>query len=263
MATPLGKAPEQFRNYSAEPTGYVRRFYRQNHERQTLAFVERKKAEYLTLDRKQMTVWEMLDYLDDIVDESDPDTDFTQMDHALQTAEAARRAHQPRWMIATGLIHDLGKVLCKFGEPQWAVVGDTNPVGCRFSDKIVHAEFFELNPDSRDPVYSTPLGIYERGCGLQNVHLSWGHDEYLYHVVGDRLPIEARYMIRYHSFYAWHREGEYDDLCNDEDRLMLKWVRAFNRYDLYSKADARPSLEELGAYYRELTDEFFPDPLNW
>ena len=190
-------------------------------------------------------------------------TRVVQMDHALQTAEAARRAHQPRWMIATGLIHDLGKVLCKFGEPQWAVVGDTNPVGCRFSDKIVHAEFFELNPDSRDPVYSTPLGIYERGCGLQNVHLSWGHDEYLYHVVGDRLPIEARYMIRYHSFYAWHREGEYDDLCNDEDRLMLKWVRAFNRYDLYSKADARPSLEELGAYYRELTDEFFPDPLNW
>jgi len=143
------------------------------------------------------------------------------------------------------------------------VVGDTNPVGCRFSDKIVHAEFFELNPDSRDPVYSTPLGIYERGCGLQNVHLSWGHDEYLYHVVGDRLPMEARYMIRYHSFYAWHREGEYDYLCNDEDRSMLKWVRAFNRYDLYSKADARPTLDELGAYYRELTDEFFPEPLNW
>ena len=32
-------------------------------------------------------------------------------------------------MIATGLIHDLGKVLCKYGEPQWAVVGDTFPVG--------------------------------------------------------------------------------------------------------------------------------------
>jgi len=259
----LQKAPSEFRNYADEPTGYVREFYRKNHQHQTFDFVQRKKAEYLTLDRKRMTVWEMLEYLNDIVDESDPDTDFTQIDHALQTAEAARRANQPRWMIATGLIHDLGKVLCKFGEPQWAVVGDTNPVGCRFSDKIVHSEFFALNPDSRHAVYSTPLGVYQPGCGLQNVHLSWGHDEYLYHVVGDRLPIEARYMIRYHSFYAWHREGEYDYLCTDDDRKMLKWVRAFNRYDLYSKADARPSLDELGAYYRELTDEFFPDPLNW
>ena len=25
-----------------------------------------------------------------------------------------------------------------------------------------------------------PLGIYERGCGLDNVTLSWGHDEYMY-----------------------------------------------------------------------------------
>ena len=41
-------------------------------------------------------------------------------------------------------------------------------------------------------------------------------------------------MIRYHSFYSWHREGEYDHLCDDRDRAMLKWVRAFNRYDLVS-----------------------------
>jgi inositol oxygenase len=257
------KAANDFRNYAAEPTGYVERFYRANHANQTLAFVKQKKAEYLTLDRKRMTVWEMLEFLNDIVDESDPDTTFTQIDHALQTAEAARKANQPRWMIATGLIHDLGKVLCKFGEPQWAVVGDTNPVGCRFSPKIVWAEFFALNPDSADPVLSTQMGIYDRNCGLQNVHMSWGHDEYLYHVIKDRLPIEAQYMIRYHSFYAWHREGEYDYLCNDEDRRMLKWVRAFNRYDLYSKDDARPDFEQRRPYYEDLVAEFFPEPLNW
>jgi inositol oxygenase len=43
----------------------------------------------------------------------------------------------------------------------------------------------------------------------------------------------------------------------------MKWVRAFNRYDLYSKAEERPNLEELRPYYEELTQEFFPDPLNW
>ena len=42
-------------------------------------------------------------------------------------------------------------------------------------------------------------------------------------------------MIRYHSFYAAHREGEYDHLMNDHDRSMFDWVRAFNPYDLYSK----------------------------
>ena len=87
----LAKSPKDFRNYDAEPSGYVREFYRKNHQNQTLAFVKQKKAEYLTLDREKMTVWEMLAHLNDIVDESDPDTNFTQTDHALQTAEAARR----------------------------------------------------------------------------------------------------------------------------------------------------------------------------
>ena len=27
----------------------------------------------------------------------------------------------PRWMVLAGLLHDLGKVLCLYGEPQWAV----------------------------------------------------------------------------------------------------------------------------------------------
>jgi len=259
----MGKPAAAFRNYAEEPTGYVEQFYRKNHQHQTLAFVKEKKAQYLSLDREKMTVWEMLAHLNDIVDESDPDTSFTQTDHALQTAEAARQANQPRWMIATGLIHDLGKVLCKYGEPQWAVVGDTNPVGCAFSPAIVHSEFFALNPDTAVPEYSTDLGIYERHGGLQHVHMSWGHDEYLYHVVKDRLPIEALYMIRYHSFYAWHHAGQYDWLCNDEDRKLMKWVRAFNRYDLYSKGAPRPKVADLMPYYEDLVKEFFPEPLNW
>src|SRR5262245_52975802 len=159
----MAKLAKDFRNYDAEPTGYVREFYKKNHAHQTYRFVQDKKLQYLTLDREQMTVWEMLDHLDDIVDESDPDTTFTQTDHALQTAEAARKANQPRWMIATGLIHDLGKVLCKFGEPQWAVVGDTNPGGCRVSPKIVHAQLFAVNPDASGAVYAAHRGLSQLG----------------------------------------------------------------------------------------------------
>ena len=89
----------------------------------------------------------------------------------------------PRWFLLTGLIHDLGKILCLWGEPQWAVVGDTFPVGCAWSDKIVFPEFFRQNPDANVPEYQTRSGVYEEGCGLDRVDLSWGHDEYLYHVV--------------------------------------------------------------------------------
>ena len=84
--------------------------------------------------------------------------------------------------MLTGLVHDLGKTLCLFGEPQWAAVGDTFPVGCRFSDKIVFPEFFADNPDSQRADLMTETGIYQPGCGLDQVLLSWGHDEYMYRV---------------------------------------------------------------------------------
>ena len=259
----LAKPATEFRNYAAEARPSVKEFYRLNHKYQTLEFVLRKKAEYLSLDRRVMDVWEALEYLNQLVDDSDPDIDATQIDHALQTAESARRANQPRWFIATGLIHDLGKILCIWGEPQWAVVGDTFPVGCKFSDKIVYSEFFADNPDSHDPRYNTEYGIYEPNCGLENVHMSWGHDEYTYHVTKHLLPEEAQYMLRYHSFYAAHHEGQYGHLMSDKDREMFKWVKAFNRYDLYSKGDDKPKLEELRPYYEDLIAEFFPEPLRW
>ena len=259
----MKKASRDFRNYAAEPRPTVREFYRLNHRYQTLDFVLQKKAEYLSLDRRTMGVWEALEYLDTLVDDSDPDLDLTQIDHALQTAESIRRANQPRWFIATGLIHDLGKILCLWGEPQWAVVGDTFPVGCAFSDRIVYPEFFDDNPDRFHPVYSTPLGIYEPHCGLEHVHLSWGHDEYLYHVVKRWAPEEALYMIRYHSFYAAHHEGQYGHLMSDRDREMFRWVRAFNRYDLYSKDSRKPDRAALRPYYEDLVAELFPGPLEF
>jgi inositol oxygenase len=161
-------------------------------------------------------------------------------------------------MVLTGLIHDLGKVLCLNGEPQWAVVGDTYPVGCAWSDKIVFYEFFAANPDRNVPEYQTRTGIYEEGCGLDNVDLSWGHDEYLYHVVKDYLPDEALYMIRYHSCYPIHREGAYGFLMNDKDRRLFEWVNKFNPYDLYSKGHEKPNTEQLRPYYEELIAEYFP-----
>jgi inositol oxygenase len=258
-----GKTEEEFRNYEEDANPRVTEFYRQNHRFQTLAFVREKKAEYGSLRRGEKGIWEMGEYLNTLVDDSDPDTDLTQIEHLLQTSEAIRRDGHPRWFVLAGFVHDLGKVLCLYGEPQWAVVGDTFPTGCAYSDQIVFPQFFADNPDSKVPEYQTKYGIYEPNCGLDNVQLSWGHDEYIYSVTRRYLPEPAQYMLRYHSFYAAHRHQAYDHLMNAHDRQMFEWVRKFNPYDLYSKASSRPNLKEIRPYYEDLVAEFFPDKIAW
>ncbi len=255
------KSKSTFRDYRAETKPAVKEFYRLHHRYQTLDFVRAKRAQFLGLNRKRMGLWDGLQFLNTLIDDSDPDTSLPQIDHLLQTAEAIRRDGHPRWFILTGLIHDFGKVLCLFGEPQWAVVGDTFPVGCAYAEQIVWYEFLEDNPDRQVAIYQTPCGIYEEGCGLDQVLMSWGHDEYMYHVTKDYLPPEALYMIRYHSFYPAHREGAYGHLMNDQDRRFIEAVRAFNPYDLYTKCEERCEEAELRDFYEDLWDEFFPKQL--
>ncbi len=262
-ATETSADTQGFRNYAAEVRPSVKEFYRLNHQHQTVDFVRQKRAEYLPRTKRRMSIWEAMEYLNTLIDDSDPDIDLPQIEHLLQTAEAIRRDGHPRWFILTGLIHDLGKVLCLWDEPQWAVVGDTFPVGCRYSETIVFPEFFAANPDSDNATYQTELGVYSPHCGLENVMMSWGHDEYLYHVVKDYLPEPALYMILYHSFYPAHREGAYTHLMNDRDEAMFAWVRAFNPYDLYTKRDERMDVQKLRPYYEELIAEFFPAELAW
>ena len=255
------KDKDAYRNYDTPARDTVREFYRLNHAHQTLEFVLSKKREFLAFAKRRMTPWEALNYLNTLVDDSDPDTSLAQIEHLFQTAEAIRADGHPDWFVLAGLVHDLGKVLCLFGEPQWAVVGDTFPVGCAYSDKIVYSEFFPLNPDAQNPEYQTQCGIYSEHCGLENVHLSWGHDEYLYHILRDYLPEPALYMIRYHSFYAAHREGEYRYLMNAHDEQLFEAVRAFNPYDLYSKLPTPPVLSEIKPYYEDLLAKYLPSEL--
>jgi inositol oxygenase len=263
VGTNPAKTKEQFRNYEANARPTVREFYRLNHTHQTYDFVQAKRKEFLALNRRQMGIWEAAEFLNNLVDDSDPDTDMSQLEHLLQTAEQIRKDGQPRWMILTGFIHDLGKILCLYGEPQWAVVGDTFPVGCAYADSIVFKDFFTANPDSQNPRYQTRTGVYEEGGGLDQVHLSWGHDEYIYHVTKDHLPDEALYMLRYHSFYPAHRERDYEFLMNEKDQRLFDSVRAFNPYDLYTKSHEKPDVQKLRPFYEELIAEYFPAKLAW
>jgi inositol oxygenase len=247
-----GKGEEEFRNYQQDANPNVTEFYRQNHQFQTLDFILEKKAQYCGLTRGKKSIWEMAEYLNTLVDDSDPDTDLTQIEHLVQTSEAIRRDGHPRWFVLAGFVHDLGKVLCLYGEPQWAVVGDTFPAGCAYSDQIVFPEFFAANPDSKVPEYQTKYGVYEPNCGLDKVHLSWGHDEYIYTATRNYLPEPAQYMLRYHSFYAAHKHHAYGHLMNAHDEQMFEWVCKFNPYDLYSKGASRPDWKQIKRYYEDL-----------
>ncbi len=52
-----------------------------------------------------------------------------------------------------------------------------------------------------NPNYNTKLGMYAKNCGINNLQMSWGHDEYLFQVLknhGATLPSIGMYMIRFH-----------------------------------------------------------------
>jgi len=271
-AVVANKSLDTFRSYDINDEDdiqrRVRQTYRMMHTHQTLEFAKRKTVEWTRFDRFSATVMETLVRLNELVDESDPDCDVPNIIHAFQTAERIRQVHPDQdWFHLTGLIHDLGKVMAFYDEPQWAVVGDTFPLGAAFAPSIVYRQdSFELNPDLTNPRYNSKYGIYEPNCGLDNVIMSWGHDEYLYRVLRHNrttLPDEALYMIRYHSFYPWHSGGDYTHLTNEKDNAMLEWIRIFNEFDLYTKSDDVPDVEALKPYYQSLIDKYIPGIFNW
>lgn len=78
-------------------------------------------------------IWDAMNMLNTLRDDSDPDvstsdisakfpltyfspwqTNMSQMEHLLQTAEAIRLDGKPEWMQVVGLVHDLGKLLYFF-----------------------------------------------------------------------------------------------------------------------------------------------------
>jgi inositol oxygenase len=269
-----GKNPTDFRNYTQTSVANdrVSNFYHQNRKMQTMETVLKKKNTICKLEKCEMSIWEAAELLNELVDESDPDTESGQIIHLLQTAEAIRKEYpgpEYDWFHLTGFIHDLGKVLnhpTMYNEPQWAVVGDTFPIGCEFASTNVHGHFYEENPDSQNPRYNTKYGIYSEGIGLDKVQFSFGHDEYLYQVCVQNkstLPEEALYIIRYHSFYPWHSFGSYSHLTNEKDKEMLEWVKTFQKFDLYSKLPTKPNVEQLVPYYKSLIRKYFPDTLKW
>src|SRR6202030_145287 len=70
-----GKSEAEFRIYDAAAQPGVAEFYRLNHQFQTLEFVLAKEKEYFALKKGKKSIWEAAEYLNTLVDASDPDTD--------------------------------------------------------------------------------------------------------------------------------------------------------------------------------------------
>ena len=245
-------------------------FYREMYKNQTLEFSKKKRLQYNKLNntiRKEnmMSIKKALSLLDNFIDPSDPDLDIPNSVHAYMTAERIRKKFPDnKELQIVGLIHDLGKVLFTFNEPSWTVVGDTYVLGTEFPNTIVFNNELIHSPDFNK---YKGLGIYKENCGIDNLILSYGHDEYLYTVLknNNNHKISDKYLkvIRYHSFYPWHKCNEYKQFMNEDDYQVLKDVKEFNQFDLYSKEDDINISDSTKEYYDKLLDEYFFGELKW
>lgn len=173
------------------------------------------------------------------------------------------------WLPLLGFVHDLGKVLAltEFGSlPQYLVVGDTYPLGCPMHPGVIYSEKNYSNEKPYSCENDTNIGIYNKNIGLENVQMTWGHDEFLARVFVKKghmlpyLPLEAIYVIRFHSFYAWHTPIDsvensyfgYSYLANKKDWFMLPLLKMFQKSDLYSKTFNIPELDVIESKYRPL-----------
>jgi inositol oxygenase len=315
----------EFRNYTdSKFQDRVERTYREMHINQNPDYVAQMKEKYFKLELGNMDVYEVFKLLENVHDESDPDNDLPQIEHAYQTAEACQnkflkndseirgnalirslfRDHEwqslPKvwqdfytekkslsnlyshiqdwsWFPLVGFVHDLGKIMTlpEYGQlPQWSTVGDTYPVACPFANANVfsHREFVKESKDYEkyNSQSETHYGKYEKGCGFDDVDMSFGHDEYIYKVFeqGSDIPYEGLYLLRYHSFYPWHTPQTgglaYQELASEKDWLLLPLLKAFQKADLYSKLPELPPKEVLEKKYKALLDKWVPKKkINW
>uniref|UniRef100_A0A6C0C8W4 Inositol oxygenase n=1 Tax=viral metagenome TaxID=1070528 RepID=A0A6C0C8W4_9ZZZZ len=254
------------RNYTDETK--ISQTYKLNHRNQTSDYVKSMLDIHCTrFDKCKMSINDILALQDKIIDESDPDLENAQIVHAYQTAERVRQQFPDQdYLHLVGLLHDCGKVLLldEFGGlPQWSVVGDTFPVGCKHSDKIVYPEYFKDNPEHQKMLF----GDYFPGCGIDHLLFSFSHDIYAYLVFkhnGCLIPEDGLKIIRYHSFYSWHNHGAYEHFMIDGDYKIRDMCQKFSLCDLYSKKDVPVNIDEVKTYYDGLIEKYFPKTiLDW
>ncbi len=88
---PTHSGQNGFRNFNKDNApAHTRAFYAKNVPGQTLEVVKRLREKYLPLRRGKATFAQLLDLASSVVDESDPDIDASQWQHAFQVRGGGR-----------------------------------------------------------------------------------------------------------------------------------------------------------------------------
>jgi len=233
----------KYRNYETSVfQDRVENTYKKMLENQTIEYVKEMKSKYSK--SKEYNIWTLIEKLDSILDESDPDSDLPQIFHAYQTGESIKKKYLNqdtniknlfdqkewnqlpdkykndynitlkefykeikdwKWFQLIGFIHDLGKVMIL---EEFGSLPQWSVVGDTFPvGQKLSSNYVFYNKNYHINNDSLLSNTYSNNCGFDQVDFSWGHDEYLASSLersNTYLPKEAIYLVRYHSFYSWH-----------------------------------------------------------
>ena len=254
----------RFRNYKdSYKVNTVANTYKKMLENQTLKYVQNIQNKYKTFPNKKYNLWDTIDQLNNICDDSDPDTDLPQIIHAYQTGLSLKNKNIDNfnirnlftdkewdrldsnlkkkyectikdfyhnitdwdWLSLIGFIHDLGKILIT---EEYGSLEQWSVVGDTFPlGQQLSESYIYHNNNFHINNNSLTQNTYINNIGFENIIMSWGHDEYLASVLeknNTNFPKEAIYIIRFHSFYCWH---------SPPDNLDRGYINLANDFDWY------------------------------
>ena len=295
-----------FRNYTNVTKISVENTYKLMYEEQTLK--KKKEIKIYHIYSKKYTIKEIIPLLNNIIDESDPDTDKDQSIHLLQTYISIKKKFNENiiikdlfnpsefnslpdeikyfyiekkylknlyphinefdWIYLVGYLHDLGKIMMLpdfHNFSQHFCVGDIYPLGIPFEEANI---FYDRKFHENNIEFKKYKKDYNLIKGFDNLDMTISHDYYLYKVLENTdIPKEGLYMIRYHSFYAFHTPKNnvrgYEKYADYTDWTNLPLLKLLQKSDLYSKSTEIPKYEDYSEELNNLINKYCPGKLDW
>ena len=200
------------------------------HRKQTSEQVAYLKTKYEKPVFGKVRVWELIEKLGQCIDTTDSSMGVgSQYLHVQQTLAAMEESGvtDPN-MLLIALLHDLGKIF---------LLTDEVPENI-------------LCPARR-------LNECEPGSGLDSVTYQFGHGELIYSRIKDHVPEAVAWTTRYHNMDI----SDSEHFMNATDKTFTEnYLRTFQDFDAGHKStDWVPAVKMEP--YRNLVDEFFPQPI--
>ncbi len=174
-------------------------------------------------------VYDAVAELATIIDPLDPYLGaLTQLTHQLQLLQLMESDGVDETMILCGLLHDLGKLLIKFG--------DEDPINVEAGGEKI-------------PLDGTP------GCGLMNCTFRWDHCDFAFMRIKDHVSPEVAWLVRHHALDLSRCEPYMDEYDRRHAERLKRFIEYDNHKDMY--ALPRKTLED----YRPLLERAFPRPI--